>query len=612
MLAIDEVKRLVRSYLLSSHPDADPLASEKVAQLDRLMHAANADVCDVLFEELSASNAHQRLIAARLLLNAFRYDERISTAIDVFRKSLESDSADEVAYAFALLAGLRDMPADLMRPVRSHLALGGPNSLAAAMVATEFDDLRAHAFKVLGFLLENEDLNNRAKLLAALSMVRLNYGVEKAWQIIDRVEAQTDDPQFSINCIDGLFGIYENPKMQTVQRIVSLAVKLESGNRAELLKAIQLLGTLRADADEIDQFLLQQVATAEPSLVYAAATALNSRNSSRCFEAQTTILSMFSSDDIKTREVAALALVRCFEQYSDEVTRAAAAQMKVERDIEVIELLMRLCQRIGTPAFRVLFEEWQHPANLRGWIQTMTLGWLSEQSIDDLFRLVIDEPSGDSQRLLAMLVMGAKVGPAALTQKLLEAIRTSDETALKTTLVALQMSDANAAFLVPDLIRIAVRHDRPILSDLASKVLFSIGLAALHYFPVEGEGESSLPVHKLRRAIEIGIPADEKHFLHEVSSGVLYRFSLAGRLIADKKCSSLREASSVLVKQFPRQKGWSTQSIKRATAKLERLLTKQWGRKVVLLETAIGISTSPTKLTEEGLRVLRFIEQHEV
>ena len=618
MLPTLEVKNVVRTFLKKCNPHREGFVAPDIGEeMSRLASASNIDIRSALLEEFSGESEFESLLAARTYIHMFRYDERVRLAIDVFRRSLASESVPSHSDALSLLMGIKNMPDDLMPSIRLHLTEGSPSRLGAAIVATEFDELRVEACGIVGQLLKSDEFGDNAKFLAALRMIRLNYGVDAAWNILDEVHSRLPDPDFRFSCLAALVGIESQPDKKTIDRLVLWAIETESAtfNRpvTEKLMLLELFAGIKTPDERIDTFLLRSINASRTDHIFAAANALTLRMSKIGKQAQLEIANLLVSSEIRIREVGATCMLRCFDEVSDDVVAIVTSRLMIERDLEVIELLMRICEKVGYRAFRSLFQEWKNPINLRGWIQTWTLGVLGLESFEEVFRVVIENPGSESSRLLALTIMGARLSNPELMQDILEKLSSLDGDELETILIALQNSDSNAAFLVPQLLPIATSDSNLRFAEHASKVIHSIGKAGLIYFPCSDNENPNSPLAKLRRLIESDGANGETSILDGIRARPLERYSEAARLLASGDCRSIKEAAKVLADRFKntkQSKGWSEQSIKRAKKQLEDFLSDKWQRSVTLLEITSNSSTSPSKLTDEGLRVLDMIEQY--
>ena len=455
--------------------------------------------------------------------------------------------------------------------------------------------------------MEDGNLEDNSKLLVALRLIRLDFAVEKAWSVVDDIGSRTQDPDFLAGCVMALTGIGPKVATQTIQRIVDLGQQLDSANHDGLSYIVKIFGDIESEYAPVDSFLLKQLESEQPELLYAAATALTNRKSILSSVAEKAVLPLLGATQVRIREVGALCLLRCFKDFADETIQTVTARLRVERDIEVLEMLMRICQRVGVKAFPFLFEDWKSPTNLRGWVQTMTLSWLGEESYAELFKAITEAPGEDTSRFLALMIMGVKVSDRNVASDLSSHLRNANENELTTLLIALQNSDSNAAFLVPDLVSLVLNEWETEVSELATKVIQSIGVSALSYFPETDREELQL----LRQMVESGDSVSEAHVIVKAKDVDLKRFAAAARLMVDEECKSLKQAGKLLAARYPNEKGWSENSLKRSFNSLESFLSKEWNRIVSLIEKKPGErSTSPSLLSDEGKRILTVVERH--
>ncbi|MDA7980164.1 MAG: hypothetical protein MPJ50_15465 [Pirellulales bacterium] len=613
MLSTEEAKRAVREFLQNSNPNKQHAGAINAIrqQMMFLMNSSNADVRDALIAEFDAPASYEALVAAQTFLKMFRLDKHAHAAISVFREALESESLERHIEAFTLLYTIPEVPLDLKEAIERHLVEGATCEVAAAMVSTEFDDLRPGACRTLAKLVEQGNISDNSRLLGALRMIRLNFGLEVAWAAVDDVRSRNRDPQFRAGCIDALTGLVPSPGKLTIKRLLVWADEIEATKaRAEQTALIALLGNIRRDDAEIDEYLLRQIIPEQFDVVFATTTALTKRGSARVSEAESAVVKLLGQERGAIREAAALCLARCFAHISDETLRVIAAHMRVEPDVRILELLMRVCQQAGRRAFPFLFENWKAPRNLHGWIQTLTLSWLGESSFDEMFQIIVQNPGTESSRLLALMITNVRLHTPGLLKNLAVQFESLNSEELHTVLVALQSAGPNAAFLVPQLLSVATSSDTA-LADLARGVISSIGVAALPYLPAD---DDSVEMRRIRERLRLPGQDAPSEIFAGVNRIELQRWATAARLIHDRTSRSLRDVAERMQKERTEERGWSEPNLRRAIKAVDAYLTSVLHQTIRTFDTRGGTSTSPAQLTPEGVRVLvpaeRFLESH--
>lgn len=602
-----QVKELVRKYIEAACTSKS--TRSMADQLVQLMSASNIDIRDAFIDEMACPNQLERLFAAQQFLLHFRHDPRESSAIEVFENALKSTSTTVHISAFSLLYAVQDVPRALTVLIRKHMGKNGEATVAAATIAICFEELRPVSFRILGDALGDETLSIEARLLVALRLIRLNYATEKAWRVVDQLKPENDENfQFATGCLEALIGLASNADPETASRILDTGSELLRLNHDGVIHVTTLLGNIQGDLIKIDKFLLEAIDSGKTELIYSATTALSKRGSPLSSTAEQRIWPLLQSPELKLREVAALCLLRCFHRLSSEAIKVVAQRVKSERDLEVMDLLIRICEKAGVKALQHLFDEWKEPTNLRGWIQTMILGRLGETSHQELFKVVADRPGVESSRLLSLLLMGARLTSPEIMNSLLESLRSGNLTEQRTLLVALQNGNSDASFLAPELIKLATRTGDTTVMDLAARAIQSIGPASLTYFP--DQEHSSDAVLKLRRLVESSIQAGSSHILEGAKLSDVKRFAAVARLLVDQQCRSIKGAALHLTETFPNEKGWSENSIKRSFRSIEQFFQGKWSREVKLVKrNNVRASTKPSQISAEGERILASAEQ---
>jgi hypothetical protein len=612
MLDKKTVSELVRRYVSVMWSQDHLVTVREIESIkNQLMHASNIDLRSELLMVINGTNIFQALGAAQLFLKMFRYDAEAQHAIKLFQNVLQSNERNFHAAAYMLLFTMESIPEDLEAAVKSHLDEPNDIQLLAAVIATEFDGLRSKACAVVGALILDYRNAPYARLVGALRLVRHNLAIKKAWEVIDEVGKLHGDSDLRITCIRALSGIEKKPAPRTIKRLLEWGQQAIDSDAADNLTAlIVLLGEIETADESIDAFLLESLRHQFPNFIFAAATALTNRKSPEWIKAQTIVVKEgFASTSVQVRETAALCTLRCFAEVLDDTIPVVVTGLRVERDIEVIELLMRICQKAGFRAFYYAFEQWDDTENLRGWLKLLTLSLLGERAIDEIMKKMASASFEMSSRLLAIVIMSARFGSpeqhAAISRKLNSLERTEKIHVLR----AMQNADGQAAFLVQDLLPIIVSDDEE-LAELATRIIKLIGKPALAYFPDRSAGQPHSRIDKVRETIEsASLPKSEAIFagVREVN---VKRWEAAARLIHDSECSSMKSAAQLLAERHPNEKGWSEHSIHRAARELENHLESIWHKQVVLFDSGEKRSTRPTTLTEVGVKVMQLAKEY--
>lgn len=594
--------QIVREYLEQSnvfiheYPRLDDQIENAFSKLQE------REVVEALVLELEATHSFERLEAARLLLFIGVGLPEQTRAIAVILDVLGVDDQHERTMAATSLLLYATIPEDLASGIEPFLDAPDPNQRAPwVCIGSRTEVLKLRCLRELGSLLKTPE-NLACPEGVAAEMLRNRFDGE-ALQIIIASATSAAEKAGVLAWVTP-----EYPANSTLERWATEIVMAPSEPPQHRLPAIRALLHVATRKREAQQLILNVVESGDSQLLAAAVQVLCTYENTSQSECVDILLRRLHSERIELREAAAL----CFEHFIDALdsaqTRSLSAIIVGERDIQVLQLLLRAARSLGEPVVGKLMQYIDLPsADMRTMMILTYLLSLGSPTRSEYFVLLntdrIHEETPDFIKGLASGVIGAfetEFADAELT--LSYGLQSDDESTVFKALAVLLNSPDDAIALVPDIVTIFLSLDA-INSSLARAVLWRIGPKTLPQLNVEAEltDAQNQAMQKLREELQTIGKTVHEHALSWIDAKLLKQFVFfADCIVSQKGGVSFNRAPDVLEKIKSEQEregiALSTSSIRTGIQELEAKLSSRWAVKLTLTRK----NGNTQQLTKEG------------